>query len=353
MKKLIVLIFILVTTSLYAAEYPYIMKSVRALGMGNSYYTLSDDQYGMFYNPAGLARIEGWRAEILNPQIEFGTDAKDFYDDATDTDWDKEDEIADLLRAYIGENQHIGFSAFPAFYMKNFAIGVFANVRGNIVAGNPAYPTLDTEIYVDRGLSAGYAMSFLKEDALQIGVSVKYLIRSSLKTTYTVADLTKDFDDLVDDDLKKGSGIIGDIGAIYNFRSFKKLDPRVGLSVNNIGMTDLGDAEDLETTLNLSMAISPSFGPIGTHFLLELHDATRSFDEDDDWPKRMHAGAELNFLKKRLAIRAGVNQGYITLGAGVDLTFFKVDYAYYTEEIGAYAGQWDDERHVIQVTIGF
>lgn len=356
MKKLLILLFIFITTVTYAAEYPYIMKSTRALGMGNSYYTLSEDQYALFYNPAGLARIDDWRVELINPQGQIGTNSYDFYNDAQDVDWDVESQIADLLEKYNGENQNLGLSAFPAFYKKNLAIGAFMNVRGNAVPhGLQVYPELAVKAYVDYGVAAGYAMSFLDNESLQVGVSLKYLQRSSLIESYTATILAgEDIEDRIKDDMNKGNGVLGDIGIIYNMPFWNWMNPRLGASVNNIGMTDLGDAEDLKTSLNLSMAISPSlWSVVGTNFLLELHDATRSFEEDDDWPKRVHAGAELHFFDKMMALRAGLNQGYITAGAGLDFTFFKVDYAYYTEEIGAYAGQWEDERHVLQVTLGF
>lgn len=356
MKKNILLIsavlFILSTVMAYAAEYPYIMRSVRALGMGNSYYSLSDDQYGLFYNPAGLARIDSWQVELLNPQLEWGTNASNFFNDSQDVNWDQESEIAQLLRDHMGKTQHFGLSAFPAFFKKNMAVGLFFNVRGNAVAGNPAYPTFDTEVYVDRGITGGYAMSFLEDDALEVGASIKLLSRSSLKEEYTVADLTEDLNDLVEDDLQDGTGVLVDVGLIYNFRKSDS-NPRIGFAINNVGTTNMGDAEDLQTTINLSAAISPKLGPVGTHFVFEIHDMTQSIDEDDDWGKRIHAGAELNFFKDILAVRAGVHQGYVSVGAGLDFNFFRIDYAYYTEEVGAYAGQKDDERHTIQASIGF
>jgi hypothetical protein len=354
MKKLFLLLFVLLSLNLFAEEYPYIMKSTRALGMGNSYYTLSNDQYALFYNPAGLARIDDWRFDIINLQGDAGKNSINFIKDIQDVDWDNENEIADFMEEYEGDNEHLSFGTFPAFYKKNIAVGVFLNAKGNAIAHSiNEYPEVATEIYIDYGVTGGYAKSFLDNDSLQIGISVKYMHRSSLKDTYTAANLVDDFEDILEEDLKDGDGLLFDVGAIYNFQFLQTLNPRIGASVNNIGMTSMGNAEDLTTTLNLSVAISPKLGPIGSHFLLELHDATFAYDEDDDFGKRIHAGTELNLFTDILAIRAGINQGYLTFGAGLDFNIIKIDYAYYTEEIGAYAGQVDDERHVIMLSLGF
>ncbi len=360
MKKfLLALIFIFFTNALYAsnyiASYPYILKSTRALGMGNAYYTLSEDQYALFYNPAGLARIKESRYDILNIQGGISKNSIKFYNDVKSTDWDDEKEIADLLDDYNNELQHASLSTFPAYYKKNFAVGLFATFNGDAIPHSiREYPELYTKIHLDYGIAAGYSMSFLDNNSLQVGIAAKYMFRKSLTASYTAADLTEDFEELIKDDIKDGDGLIGDVGIIYNFHFLQNMNPRIGAAVNNIGMTGLGDAEDLKTTLNLSVAISPEFfGKIGSHFLLEFHDATKNWDEDNDLGKRIHAGAEFNFFNNILAVRTGLNQGYLTFGAGLDFNILKIDYAYYTEEIGAYAGQWDDSRHIITLSLGF
>ncbi len=41
--------------AVFSQEYPRMMTSVRAMGMGNAFFGVSDDKYAAFYNPAGLA----------------------------------------------------------------------------------------------------------------------------------------------------------------------------------------------------------------------------------------------------------------------------------------------------------
>jgi hypothetical protein len=216
--------------------------------------------------------------------------------------------------------------------------------------------TLDVEAYYDYGVTAGGAYSFF-DDSLQIGAAIKYIHRKSLIGTYDVLDLTRDWSDIVDDDSEEGDGILGDVGVIYNIPILESANPRFGVAVNNIGTTSLGDAEGVKTTVNVSFAISPELGPVGTNFILEMHDVTYSYskdnDYDNDFVKRTHAGAELLLFDGILAARVGLNQGYFTAGAGLDFNFVKVDYAFYSEEIGTEANDDNDDRHVLMVSVGF
>ena len=84
---------------------------------------------------------------------------------------------------------------------------------------------------------------------------------------------------------------------------------------------------------------------------LDYVDITNDASEDDDMAKRLHMGVELKF--PILSVRAGLNQGYGAYGATINWKFLKLEYAAYTEEIGAYAGQRTDERQMIQLSIGW
>lgn len=69
---------------------------------------------------------------------------------------------------------------------------------------------------------------------------------------------------------------------------------------------------------------------------------------DTAW-KRLHAGAEIKLLDC-VALRAGLNKGWVSLGAGVDLFALKLDAAIFTEELGTNPG--DFGRSGIAVEVG-
>lgn len=354
MKKLIILITILILPSvLFAAslEYPSIVRSTKALGMGDAYYAMGEDQYALFYNPAGLARIDKSRWSILNLQIGANDNLMDNKNAYSDTDWDDESEVADFLRDIIGKHQNFNGTFFPAYYKKNFSLGVFASAQVTGIARNKVFPELDADAVIDYGIIGGISRSFMS-DKLDVGVSVILMNRRSLSETYSVADIASDeFDEIIEDDLEEGTGLLANVGVIYNITPKNTSNLRVGAAINNIGTTSMGDAKDLETTFNLSVAYSPKFGPFSTDFVADFRDVLQANDQDSDIAKRVNLGAQAKW--KALALRTGIHQGYFTAGFGVDLRYVTLDYAYYQEELGAYAGQLEDERHVLTLSLGF
>jgi len=337
-------------------EYPWVMRSVAALGMGDAYYAKSDSKYAPFYNPAGLARINKGRVDIIPLTVGINTNIVDFYDEFNKTDTDSDAEIAKLLAGRVGNLQHAELSFYPGYTRKNFTIGVFGATQVNAAPWNPITPELNLDITADAGVVFGMAGGFF-DDRLQAGLAARYQQRYSLQRTYTVQDiLSGEFEnidyDYFSDITKNGWDIFFDLGIIYNISNDSLLQPRVALAVNNLGINSFGDAKELPWSLNFSVGISPHYGIINTDIILDIRDITRNFNEDDDFVKRINLGAEIRFFE-RIALRGGAHQGWLTMGAGLDLWLFRLDYAYYTEEIGAYAGQKKDTRHALEFVLGF
>ena len=64
-------------------------------------------------------------------------------------------------------------------------------------------------------------------------------------------------------------------------------------------------------------------------------------------------GAELGLLGRHIVLRGGLNQGYPSAGAELDVWVLKFGYVYYSEEMGPYAGQDKDSRHLAQLSLGW
>jgi hypothetical protein len=60
--------------------------------------------------------------------------------------------------------------------------------------------------------------------------------------------------------------------------------------------------------------------------------------------KKLHLGVEV--AMPVLTLRAGLNQGYWTAGAGFNLWLVRVEAASYGVELGAYPGQQEDRRYM-------
>ena len=66
----------------------------------------------------------------------------------------------------------------------------------------------------------------------------------------------------------------------------------------------------------------------------------------------LRIGAEVRLLSF-LDLRGGINQGYWTVGAGIDLWAIKIDAAYYWQEFGDTAGDYGLDAFSIRINIGF
>ena len=66
---------------------------------------------------------------------------------------------------------------------------------------------------------------------------------------------------------------------------------------------------------------------------------------------KLHFGAEYKLFI--FIARFGFNQGYPTIGFGLNALPLKFDYAYYTDELGMYAGQNPSSKHMITLALRF
>lgn len=358
MKPWILIALLLIATPVFAEELPVFYKGIRPLGMGGAFTAVADDENALFYNPAGLNKIEGYGGiEIFNPYVETSKNTMDFFKDVKDiadaeTDTEQTELAADLLEEWLGEHLHLRTGLFPNVTFHNFGIGVLAQGVFDGEVHNPlGSNTLEVRGGYDVALVVSGAYGFIVMDnPLQIGATGKIIQRQALDKTYTTRELVEE--DGIDptDDLEKGTGFGLDLGAIYSLPVF--LAPSFGLVIQNIADTDLGDAGQLQQQLNLGAAVRPpiAFGEVVVAF--DMVDLTRQIGSDDDLAKRLHLGVEYQ-LPMIFAFRAGFNQGYFSFGAAADVWILKLAYAYYIEEIGAYAGQQPDRRHAAQLSLGF
>ena len=79
-----------------------------------------------------------------------------------------------------------------------------------------------------------------------------------------------------------------------------------------------------------------------------------SADELDgrEFIEHLRLGAEVRLLSF-LDVRGGINSGYWTVGAGIDLWAIKLDMAYYWQEFGERAGDYGLDAFTIRFNIGF
>ena len=354
MKKYgIISVFIfLLSMNISAKELPFIFRGARPLGMGGAFVAVSDDENALFYNPAGLADIKTSRFSPLNFQAEVGRNAYSFNRDALDVDLDNPQEVGNFLNKHIGDYGHVSASYFPNYIRPNFAFGLLGTANSNIQVHDRQYPKLVMDAIGDAAACAGLAKSFFDSDLL-VGSNLKYLYRESLEHEYTVADITtKDFKKRVRDDVQNGGGVLLDLGIMYKINPSQEAGNQgpiqLGLSVNNLIGNKLGDAEDIDSHVDLGVSKRLGEFTLAADYVDIFHE----LGQDKDAGKRIHIGVEYA-PTKILKLRAGFNQGYLTYGVGIDTGHLKFDLLTYAEEVGVYSGQKDDRRYVFRFGFGF
>lgn len=361
-------------------EYPYLYKSTRAMGMGGAYTAIGGRVDTLFYNPAGLSnmpREKGWEFNLINISGEIGKDVIDFVNDMDDAlgtgdlnkDGDDSDDqmraVNDVLAKYRGKNLHLRLADFTSlgknFNNVAFGLGGLASARVDAMTHQGFGPEGFLEVNADATYGGIAGLSTRVIDGLYGGLSIKALHREALIHKFTARELVENQDDLdkyIKDELRVSGNAVGfDAGLLYRFAQDSWLKPSIGISALNIGDLSFDDAGKIPMTVNIGVAINPDI-PVFKSLTIGLDyvDLLNNFEQDDDKGKRLRFGGELQLFDKKLlamAVRAGLYQGYATFGADLRFLIFSLSYVTYAEEIGAYAGQDDDRRHLITLNVGW
>ncbi|MBI3597939.1 MAG: hypothetical protein HY201_00540 [Nitrospirae bacterium] len=356
--KIVILLALLVPSFVQADEIPLFYEGIRPLGMGGAFTAVADDGNAIFYNPAGLNQIKGFgRFDIINLTVELNKNALDLIKDAKEISDisdpnENSDKAIDLINKNIGERFHLKAALFPHIVFHNFGFGILAQGVLNGAIHNPlASNTLEVRGTADLAVMTAGAYRFkVKGRPLILGLTAKAINRNKLdKETYTTREII-DGEFKIQKELNPENGFALDVGALYPIPIF--LNPTVGLSLQNIVGGDLGDAGKLPPQVNLGVALRPEIGFGKVVIAADWVDVAQQVGTDKDIAKRLHAGVEYQF-PVILTLRAGLAQGYPSFGTTFSLWLVRFSYAYYISEIGAFAGQQPDPRHVVQLSVGF
>ncbi|MGA1824227.1 MAG: hypothetical protein ACMUIP_06130 [bacterium] len=366
--KIIVIVFIsflCISSEIMAKGYPRFPRGIRPLGMGGAYTAVADGQDALFYNPAGLSVMNETKKKeprflvgLFNPMFAVSDRCIDLLNDSLDADMNDSTQITDIFRDYIGDHQHLRFSFIPhvGYTVSRFGmmVGVLGQETVDVGIHNPVWPEIDLDFVQDTGILIGFGYRSEMIEHLRVGAAFKYIYRESLQGTYTPTDIASNaFENSIENDKYEGSGRSVDLGLMYRLPfSQPNFIAEFGAILQNYPEMDMGDAVDAETQINMGLAFKTKISAIKITGTLDYHDVTYAIDYDNDLPKRLHMGIEFGFLQS-IFLRTGLNQGYITAGLALDKRVVKFDLVTYGEEVGAYAGQKEDRRFVLKITLGW
>ena len=252
----------------------------RPAAMGGAFTAVSDDVSANFYNPAGLALLK--KKELM----------------AMHNMW------------FQGINHEYLAAVIPS---RKFSIGIDANYLSAGELEKRNYLGILTGSFNPFSYAVGLAAGLSLTDNLKAGLKIKYIE----ETVFT----------------SRASSAAIDAGVLYKSRNFS-----AGAAALNIGpplkyADDDADYQDMKYRIGL--AYKPYIYAFSVKNSLVLSLEAQGSIEDRPY---FCGGLELNLLKEMISLRAGynpekVNNTGMTFGAGVNLKFIRMDYAYIPYEL--------------------
>jgi len=340
--SLIGLLVFIFNVQVYAAPVSTLNSSVRALGMGDAFTAVAADHSALFYNPAGLARVRGFNWRILgvnaggsNP--EAAKTIKDFTSSSSNLD--------EIVSDLYGETVSLQAGGESLFTMPLVGFGVYDHSSTVVQVHNPVYPMMETSFVNDYGYVLGVGVPL---GLVHWGMDIKYVKRTGVDTVFGPASMA----DLDTDEIKGrmsqwGVGYAADMGASVVIPT-PVLNATLSAAWKNMGQTHFTSQngseipfEDNDITFGAALALDLPLLTITP--AVDVRYLNRS---DLQLMRKVNFGIEIDL--PLLDIRGGFREGYYTAGVGVNLGLFQIDAATYGVELGAYPGQVEDRRYVLE-----
>ena len=354
------------------AESPFLPLSPEIMGRGGSFIADAHGYNSFFYNPAGFSRESG--------SFTLG--------DAAIWVHARPDELASLasrlvsgtstplsILSFLNNQVTTGGFGFGA----SFGIGYVGNglglgvvlIEDSILYG-PTLLGLSGDLTFTVGFIGGLAVPFDWHGMkIHVGGDVRPMIRAHARIGDTIAtDMITALASggsmitaLNAADTVYGVGIGLDLGAIAELGWFT-----FGLSVRDLGGTQFkydlnsfGNVYDAFTThvqfpagtavtadryvipmdVALGIGLHPDMGSMNYFFdpslSVDLHDLVSALSGATSVWALLHAGLELKLINL-FTLRAGYSGGFLSLGAGMKLLIFDMNFAVFTQELGAHIG---------------
>ncbi len=372
--------------------------SVRSMGMGGAGIAVAGTSDSFFLNPAALANrkfqlsLPSIGVTVYNPQqiLEQGI--------IEDIKADKEEDAA---QKFLGILSRKGFNealtSDVAFSLSAGGFGLGIQAQEKIHSYSPDGKTTSTKLIAEANAVAtlGYGLRIhIIEDSLSIdlGVAARFNYRA-YNQAVTADDFiglvagTEDTDDLLNEtplmagwavpidagvnvNLPLGftiSTVVRNLNGKYHMTAYPGISnwakEVLGVKLTSDGSQGAGTNSEFEFTIPWSLDAgfgwAPSFGSfdkiLRPTVAVDVVDLVDLFGEEVTTERlltHLKAGAEVK-LFSMLDVRAGLNQGYITIGAGVDLFVIRLEAAYYRQEFGVQLGDKPVDALTIRANIGF
>ena len=341
-RKIVLLFLTILTAQSEAEEIRYIGRSPKALFMGDAYTSIADDEYTLFYNPAGLARNE----TVDFSPLSADASVTNVYPDDMDRFKDIPSDTTGLVSRFLGLPLHGHIGYVPGIKIQNFGISGIYNYTVNIELNNAIHPTAKIDIRYDKGAIMGYAHEVRrnKYEKFAFGVGLKMIKREGLVKEFDVFGPTlltlvnesgSDFSSIKHAlGFSKGKGYGLDLGMLYRLET-KLAEFAWGTSILDVGNTRFSltsGTEPLpvqEMYVNTGISLSKEYSIMDIKLTADLH----PLNVPMDFGRKMHFGLYLDM--PIIKVLLGYNSGYLSAAMEFDIWIAKALVGMYQVELGS------------------
>ena len=352
-------IVILSAPLLQAVEPVFVRESLRARGMGNAFTATANDEMLLFYNPAGLRSVSYNIYEVVGFNFTTNQSTQDLGNSSSGSAT-----LGNLAGKKIYAEVNLGILSH---INSRFGWSLFSGGLLDIQVRNPVFPYLELKSYLQTGIAGGMAWSFM-DYQLDVGLGAKLIQRAGIDTKFHVFDeaIIEIQEESKTTKLEKKfsnkAAVAPDLGAIYHFDSVHNMEPKVAVSLQNIGGLDFEGAGKVPMTMNIGVSTESEVGGFDFIMAADYRDLSNSQNLVSEGniitTRNLKLGAEMGWNRlfnghHLFSLRAGRNGPYNSVGWSANFFGFKIDFAKYSQEIGGYGGELEDKRTSIQVSLIF
>lgn len=339
-------------------------QAPRALGMGDAFVAVANDYSALFYNPAGLARIQENDLNMsfdLAATPEIGGLLNDINEaqNTPGSDSDKQAAMVAVLEENYGKRFGFRVGSPQAIWARpGWAIGVIPmDLTIRLGVHGSVGPAIAATAYADTTVAYGYGANVKGFDygKLSWGVTAKAIHRGYFGQNVNFIELAANPDIVSEDDLTAGYTLDADVGFLWTpdvpsegiFSVFELARPTFGLVVRNIGEMGfsgsglLGNDESTEKPEKLYRVIDvgsrweyPTVWIFNGRGVLDVRDIMHP---NFNFRKGLHLGFEFDWTVSswwKGNYRVGYSQGYWTGGVSAMFTVFNLDLVSYADNVG-------------------
>jgi hypothetical protein len=385
----------------YCEEIPEHYTPVRAVGMGGAFTAIANDEGSVFTNPAGISRVRKARSRstvhiFRFPNLVGGANAESrtFYKGFQGAQDKNIEEIIEQTEDLGNKPFWVRAAALPIMLLDiqrgtPIAIGGFTNTKVKAIIERESPEEARIQAVSDVGGILSLALTN-RTNRFSVGMTVRPTFRYAYEERFPSEDLLNKttMKTRFENGANVSQGIGIDLGTIYTVGDF--WFPTIGMSVlnlptgckkeylnpftekretvcGNVYSGQFSNEDALSTVDPMDIRVGASITPrisrkIGLRLALDVHHlavtGTTNYGLDGiEASKLIHAGAELftgnPLLISPFSLRVGYNQGFLTMGATVDLSFMSLEFATYGQDVSSGVSPVEDRRYLGKFTFDF